>query len=323
MNKIQIVTSDGKIWNTPQTYASIIHASYQGPVELDLLTEGPCCQTSGIDSMLDEIVTQFNFDPSLYTIVTANQLPSSKYKERRVSWAELSMSVDLAHSYQPTKSTLESRFGIFIGRSNWQRLGLASHLWQHHKDQTTLTFHYDPENDYHRNNFGLEELVTRHRDSWNDVYNFVHQLPITIDKQNYPILWNEQAFQLGDQYQKLFCEIVCETYFSGKTFFVTEKTFRCIVNRRPFIVQGPKWYLRNLQALGFKTFSKWWDEGYDEDPSDSRYKTLCYNIDTIAKESDKNINSWYQEMQPILEHNIKVLQNLTKEQITNTEFFYD
>ena len=323
MNKIQIITSDGKIWNSSQTYANVIHASKAGPVELDLVTEGPCCQTSGIDSMLDKITTQFGFDPSCYTIVTANQLPSSKYKERRMSWAELDMARNLAQFYQPSESTLKSRFGIFIGRSNWQRLGLASHLWQHHREKTIMTFHYDAENDYHQSNFGLEELVTRHRDAWPDVYNFVQQLPIVFHKQKYPILWNDQAFNLQDQYEKLFCEIICETYFSGKTFFVTEKTFRCIINRRPFIVQGPKRYLKNLHALGFKTFSQWWDEGYDEDSSDARYKTLCYNIDSIAQESDKKIDLWYQEMQPILEHNIKVLQQLTDEKIINMKFFYD
>jgi hypothetical protein len=323
MNKVRVVTSDGKIWNLPQTYADIIHASQQGPVELDLLTEGPCCQTSGIDAMLDEIVLRFGFDPSLYTIVTSNQLPSSKYQEQRTTWVELNMAKKLAQQTQATESTLEKCFGMFVGRSNWQRLGLASHLWMHHKNQTTMTFHYDPTVDFHRSNFGLEELVTRHWSAWPQVYEFIQHLPICLDKQSYPIVWNDQAFNLNDQYQKFFCEIVCETCFTGKTFFVTEKTLRCIINQRPFLVQGPKGYLRNLHALGFKTFGQWWDEGYDEDPSDSRYQTLCSNIDYIAQQNKKDISQWYQEMKPTLEHNVQVLQQLTDETLLGTEFYHE
>jgi len=323
MNKITVITSDGKIWDPSQTYTNLIYASQQGPVILDLLSEGPCCQTSGIDTMLDKIVSQFGFSPSLYTIVTSNQLPSSRYQEQRKTWAELDMARNLAQQTRATKSRIDTLFGMFISRSNWQRLGLASHLWAHHKNQTTLTFHFDPTNEYHQSNFGLEDLVTRHWSAWPEVYEFVQNLPICFDKQSYPILWQDQAFNLNDQYQKFFCEIVCETYFTGQTFFVTEKTLRCIINRRPFIVQGPKWYLRNLHTLGFKTFSQWWDEGYDEDPADARYKTLCYNIDTIAQTSEETIKKWYQEMQPTLEHNVQVLQQLTDKKLLGTEFYYE
>jgi hypothetical protein len=322
MNRIQIITSDGKIWNPSQTYTNIIQASQKGPVELDLLSEGPCCQTSGIDRMLDEIILKFGFSTNLYTIVTSNQLPSSNYQEQRTTWAELTVARNLAWHTHATESTLNTRFGMFIGRSNWQRLGLASHLWAHHKNQTTMTFHFSPNDEYHQSNFGLEDLVTRHWSAWPEVYEFVQHLPLCLDKQSYPILWQDQAFKLTDQYQKFFCEIVCETYFTGKTFFVTEKTLRCIINQRPFIVQGPKWYLRNLHALGFKTFSQWWDEGYDKDSADARYETLCYNIDTIAQASTETIKQWYQEMKPTLEHNVRVLQRLTDEKLLGTEFYY-
>ena len=327
MNRIRIVTSDSKIWNPVETYASIVLASQQayesGLVEIDLLSEGPCCVTSGIDSMLNSITGAFGFDPEMYTIITSNQIPSSQYRERRSTWVELGLAQQLATKSKLIKPTFKKKFAIFISRSNWQRLGLATHLRIHHKDQTAITFHFDFTNDYHISNFGLEELITKDRSVWSDVYNFIQQLPIRPNIMSYPILWNQHAFDLSEQYQDIFCEIVCETYFTGKTFFVTEKTFRCIINRRPFMVQGPKWYLRNLRALGFKTFGQWWNEGYDEDPADARYKTLCYNIDTIAQASTETIKQWYQEMQPVLEHNVQVLQQLTNKKVLETEFFYD
>ena len=323
MTNVQIVTSDGKIWNPENTYLEIVYASQQGLVSLDLLREGPCCQTSGIDSMLNSIIKQFGFDPALYSIITSNQLSSSCYPERRVGWTELNLAKEKLAKSASTESTLNKRFAIFIGRSNWQRLGLASHLWANYKDQTAMTFHFDSSIDYHIVNFGLETLITKEKSAWPEVYSFIQQLPIRSESMSYPILWNKGAFDLDKYYQNIFCEIVCETYFTGCTFFVTEKTLRCIINRRPFIVQGPKWFLHNLKKLGFKTFDQWWDEGYDTDHSDSRYKTLCSNIDYIAQQSATTIKQWYQEMQPILEHNIQVMQQLTNNQIINTEFFYE
>jgi hypothetical protein len=323
MTSIEVVTSDSKIWHAEKTYLEIVHASQQGPVELHLLTEGPCCQTSGIDDMLTSIINRFDFDPTLYTIITGNQLPSSQYCERRISWAELELAKKNSSQHVATKSTLRNKFAIFIGRSNWQRLGLASYLWANYKDCTTMTYHFDSSMDYHIANFGLEELILKEPSARPYVYNFIEQLPIRSKVMSYPILWNQGAFDLEKYYQDIFCEIVCETYFTGRTFFLTEKTLRCIINGRPFMVQGPKWFLHNLKRLGFKTFSNWWDEGYDEDPSDARYATLKNGIDWIAQQTPATINAWYQEMQPTLEHNRQTLQQLTNKKILETEFFYE
>jgi len=323
VNTVKVVTSDGKIWRPEQTYLELVKASQQGPVVLDLLSEGPCCQTSGIDQMLDSIIEKFNFNTDLYTIKTSNQLKSSSYREHTTGWVELELAKKKAKQSTLIRSTLDKTFAIFIGRSNWQRLGLASYLWANYKDQTAMTFHYDRSLEYHIVNFGLEELVTKDQSAWPDVYNFIPHLPIRTKSLSYPILWNGEAFDLEEYYQDVFCEIVCETYFTGRTFFVTEKLLRCIINRRPFIVQGPKCFLQNLKKLGFKTFSDWWDEGYDTDPSDARYATLKHGIDWIAQQTSNTINTWYQEMQPTLEHNLQVLQQLTNEKILATESSYE
>lgn len=322
MNRVKVVTRDGHIWNVAETYLDIVNASYLGPVEIDLLSEGPCCDSAGIDKMLDQIIEKFGFDKDNYCIITANQLSSSRYKEKRISWVELGKAKKLAYQIENQPSTLKKRFAMFIGRSNWQRLGLAAHLWKYHRDLSTITFHFDPKSDFHLSNFGLEELTGRHAEAWQDVYEFVQELPIKTDKVSYPILWTENAFDLD--YKDIFVEIVCETFFSGKTFFVTEKTLRPIINRRPFIVQGPKGYLKNLQRLGFKTFDQWWDEGYDNDHSDARYNTLKDHIDNwLAVQSLDTIATWYKEMQPILDHNVQVLKNLNEQKILQTRFHHE
>ena len=127
---------------------------------------------------------------------------------------------------------------------------------------------------------------------------------------SYPILWDQGAFDLEKYYQDIFCEIVCETYFTGRTFFLTEKTLRCIINGRPFMVQGPKWFLHNLKRLGFKTFSNWWDEGYDEDPVDHRLVEIKKVIKDLSTQTPGQLNNMYKSMQAILEHNYQLCLNL-------------
>lgn len=314
MSKIKVITSDGRIWNREEALLAILEHKNQAIV-LDLLNEGPCCQTSGIDDLID--IT--GIDPSLVTIETGNQMPSSRYKEKRIRFAEIDLAKSLAIQSQPTVSSMKNLFSLFIGRSNWQRLGLGAHLYRHHREYSAITFHFNPQSDYHKDNFGLEEYVKRNIHD-QSIMDFVTQLPIKDCDIDYPILWNQGAFDLSDRYRDVFCDIICETYFSGRTFFVTEKTWRPIINLRPFIVQGPTWYLHNLHKLGFKTFSQWWDEGYDEDPSDARIGTLRNNIDWIAAQPLSVLEGWYQEMQPTLLHNLRTLQNLTHSQILSTDF---
>ena len=74
MNKVKIETSDKKIWNVEQVVSDLVEASLKGPVIINLLTEGPCCKTSGIDDLLNLIINKFGFDPNLYTIETSNQV---------------------------------------------------------------------------------------------------------------------------------------------------------------------------------------------------------------------------------------------------------
>ena len=320
-----IITSDGKIWNKEEVITDIIKESIisQNTIDINLNMEGPSCVTSHIDEILDNISDNFNIPNERFVINTANQISSSKYTEIRNVNGILEGAHQKINTYKATYSTLGKIFGIFIGRSNWIRLGLASYVWNTHKENNIMTFHYNSTDDYHRSNLGLDKFFHKHPEDIDNVFKFLQVLPLTYDDVLYPILWSDNAYNLDALYKDIFCEIVCETYFSGRTFFISEKTYRCILNKRPFIVQGPKWFLKNLRKLGFRTFDRWWDEGYDEDHSDGRYNTLKQHIDWIGSQSKQTIQNWYEEMQPTLEHNYNTLCKLTNNKMFNTDFYYE
>ena len=107
-------------------------------------------------------------------------------------------------------------------------------------------------------------------------------------------------------WQSYFLHVVSETVFFDKKLHLTEKIFKPIVSRRPFILLGAHKNLEYLKSYGFKTFSNWIDESYDEEPdNEKRLMMVCDEIEKIANLSENQIESMYWEMQEVLEHNFR------------------
>jgi hypothetical protein len=92
------------------------------------------------------------------------------------------------------------------------------------------------------------------------------------------------------------------------SFFLTEKTYRAIACRHPFILMSRPRTLRVLKMLGYKTFSPWIDESYDEIEDD--FERLNKILDIIEDLSQKNTDFWIDFMKmtaPLVDHNFKIL----------------
>ena len=63
-----------------------------------------------------------------------------------------------------------------------------------------------------------------------------------------------------------FLNIVTETLFNSESIFISEKTYKPIYLCQPFIIFGNPHTLKKLKQLGYKTFDKWIDESYDNEP---------------------------------------------------------
>jgi hypothetical protein len=119
-------------------------------------------------------------------------------------------------------------------------------------------------------------------------------------------------------YNNIFVDIVHETFVRDEVCFATEKTWRTMLARRPFITMGGRNHLSNLRKLGFRTFNNIWDEGYDEYGMQGRVKEIIKLLDTISSWSVGKMQQVLQDMQPILEHNYNVFMTLTHQQIQRT-----
>lgn len=90
--------------------------------------------------------------------------------------------------------------------------------------------------------------------------------------------------------------------------FITEKTYRPIYFKHPFITLGVKGSLSGLREYGFKTFSPYFDESYDEiDDPVLRIETALNEVKRLCSLSDEEWLSIQRDLLPIVEYNYNLL----------------
>lgn len=309
---ISLPNIDSTIWNKEYRVMEIVKEMIDtGACKIHLNMEGPCAESLDLYNLLDSICERFSFNKHQIEIITCNQLES--HPEYIITILPPLYIKDTQEFYQSNKDKFLIKnfadikpIGIFIGRSNFLRLQLASEIHRSYQSRAEMTFHYDRTLDFHKAHCGIEDSINRNND-WDSIncsLDFLSQCPKKFpeEKTLYPIL-TPNHLDICQYYHRFFCEIVCETYFSGRSFYPTEKIWRPLLMKTPFIVQGPVYYLDNLKKLGFKTFDRWWDEGHQHDPYDYQPIAILQTIEYIMSLSTDALQQIYNEMLPTLQHN--------------------
>jgi hypothetical protein len=98
--------------------------------------------------------------------------------------------------------------------------------------------------------------------------------------------------------------VVTETVFYFDKLHLTEKIFKPITAKRPFMLMGAVGNLAYLKSYGFKTFDRWIDESYDnETDPDLRVEMIVDELEKLCKLTFEELNSMHAEMQDVLEFN--------------------
>jgi len=152
--------------------------------------------------------------------------------------------------------------------------------------------------------------------------NIKQKLPMKIDDVN--LFDNDAHYEPGSAlscdsagigiqddtpYRNVFLNIVTETLADyGDCEFITEKTWKAVVSCKPFVVLGKPHTLKHLRKLGFKTFSPYIDESYDECESyPERFVKLCNSVAQIGNMSNEQRDELRKHVVPIIRHNLSVL----------------
>jgi hypothetical protein len=105
--------------------------------------------------------------------------------------------------------------------------------------------------------------------------------------------------------------VISEASFAEDTCFISEKTFKFIADSHPFIIAGNKRSLKYLRDLGYKTFSPWIDESYDELDTWERYAAIGIALEKIKKLSPIERLEWFKGLSDILDYNLEILKKNT------------
>jgi len=111
-------------------------------------------------------------------------------------------------------------------------------------------------------------------------------------------------------YQQSFLQVVTETVYNYPVCYISEKTIKPIVNKRPFVILGPVHSLKCLQSLGFRTFDNFWDESYDDIASpENRLIAVFDIINDICQKSLSDLQSLCKDMENTLNYNFEFYKN--------------
>lgn len=345
LRKYQLGVNDNKFWHKERLFVFLHKClAEQATIELQVAPEASSCRANGVFRQLDTFCESTGFPKSSISIRTGNMIEyHDEYtiiKDASDTWFE----VPIINKWLPKQQLVinndpKLHFGHFIGKSNWNRVWMAAILNSKHSDKSFQTFHTSLSSNYLMKNddlvdfIGLEDLVQHRCDKLPEVIAFLQTCPRTIPddvefikvaghtsyiKQDhyYPIQLpaNLNILQF---YNDIFVDVVHETFVRDEVFFATEKSWRPMLARRPFITMGARNHLANLRKLGFKTFHDIWDEGYDEYTMQHRIWEIEKLLDQISQWPQSKLISVLAQMKPILDHNYEVFTKLTHEKIMN------
>lgn len=108
------------------------------------------------------------------------------------------------------------------------------------------------------------------------------------------ILYKETAFSL-----------VSETlFFNNIGRFLSEKIYKPIAYHHPFILVGQPFTLSLLREMGYKTFSPYIDESYDNETDNiKRLKMIVSEVKRLCELSNDELAEFIRDTRPITEHN--------------------
>lgn len=114
-------------------------------------------------------------------------------------------------------------------------------------------------------------------------------------------------------YENTYFSVVSETNFFkdiGEGLFVSEKIFRPILKKHPFILLSRPHTLNMMQNIGYKTFGSIINEDYDKEENDcKRMEMIVDEIKRLCNLSEIELYEFLTEAKKITEYNYNVLLN--------------
>lgn len=135
-------------------------------------------------------------------------------------------------------------------------------------------------------------------------------------------------------FQESYFSLVTETYFFGQpiwtpekdedTIFFTEKIYKPILMKHPFILASRPHSLKYLRKLGYKTFAPHINEIYDDlEDNGERLSAIVTEVERLNKFTPEQWIEWQNNIKEIVEHNHSIIINRKKHHYAFTRPDYE
>ncbi len=140
-----------------------------------------------------------------------------------------------------------------------------------------------------------------------EVNNFLKSLPLCLDSDLVENLANNINLT---HYKSTDISLIHETHTTNDSVFISEKTFKTIAAKHPFIIMGSPGTLALLHNLGYKTFYPYIDESYDTELNLTKRKNMIFiELEKLINMSDKVRTEHMINLLKIAEFNFEHLKN--------------
>jgi hypothetical protein len=136
--------------------------------------------------------------------------------------------------------------------------------------------------------------------------------------------WNNNDQPIADA----FWHVVTETVFYYDKLHLTEKIFKPIVSKQPFMLLAAPGNLAYLKSYGFKTFDSVIDESYDTiQDNDLRTESVVRQLYWYCNLTPDEKTDIIQQLEPIIQHNFDHFYGefrhiITRELLDNTKTLF-
>jgi hypothetical protein len=151
------------------------------------------------------------------------------------------------------------------------------------------------------------DLLSLHKEK------IINSTPLTVDNTDLSInpLWVNP--EVSDFYNNSYFSIVSETNFNNtESRFLTEKTYKTIVHKHPFIILSVPNSLSYFKEKGYRTFHPYINESYDQEIDDQkRMGMVLSETKRLCELSNEKLAEFVAETRKICDFNYEVFINKT------------
>jgi len=118
--------------------------------------------------------------------------------------------------------------------------------------------------------------------------------------------------------KKSLVYVITETVAEHPYPYFSEKTWKSMLTGVPFMMISSQYSLKQLHSFGFKTFSQWWSEDYDNLPRCAdRIKAVVEELKKLSELDHNTISAIKKDIESTVKHNFNQIKIFKDNDIAN------